>query len=87
MRASALALSAAGLLSGCATVDPAAPYEHRLRYLHEAGVGLWDVIGQCERPGSLDARIVRGSEVANPIAVDFSSMPSQVINEAAHGYE
>ena len=22
-----------------------------------------------------------------PIAVDFSSMPSQVINEAAHGYE
>ncbi len=22
-----------------------------------------------------------------PVAVDFSSMPSQVINEAAHGYE
>ena len=22
-----------------------------------------------------------------PIAVDFSAMPSQVINEAAHGYE
>jgi len=22
-----------------------------------------------------------------PISVDFSSMPSQVINEAAHGYE
>ena len=24
---------------------------------------------------------------SSPIAVDFSSMPSQVINEAAHGYE
>ncbi|GAA0869491.1 hypothetical protein GCM10009116_13270 [Brevundimonas basaltis] len=24
---------------------------------------------------------------ARPVAVDFSSMPSQVINEAAHGYE
>ncbi|MBD9437790.1 DNA-deoxyinosine glycosylase [Pseudoxanthomonas sp. PXM03] len=47
--------------------DPAAPYEHRLRSLHEAGVGLWDVIGQCERRGSLDAAIVRGSEVANPL--------------------
>ena len=27
------------------------------------------------------------AKVAKPIAVDFSSMPSQVINEAAHGYE
>jgi hypothetical protein len=24
---------------------------------------------------------------ARPVAVDFSSMPSQVINETAHGYE
>ena len=27
------------------------------------------------------------SKVAQPVAVDFSEMPSQVINEAAHGYE
>ena len=27
------------------------------------------------------------TKAARPIAVDFSSMPSQVINEAAHGYE
>ncbi len=26
-------------------------------------------------------------KAAAPVAVDFSSMPSQVINEAAHGYE
>ncbi len=27
------------------------------------------------------------AKAAAPVAVDFSSMPSQVINEAAHGYE
>jgi hypothetical protein len=27
------------------------------------------------------------AKAANPISVDFSSMPSQVINEAAHGNE
>ncbi|MGV9005308.1 MAG: hypothetical protein ACOH1H_01080 [Brevundimonas sp.] len=27
------------------------------------------------------------AKAAKPIAIDFSSMPSQVINEAAHGYE
>ena len=26
-------------------------------------------------------------KLAQPVAVDFSSMPSQVINEVAHGYE
>ncbi len=44
------------------------PYDVRMQALHDAGVGLWDVIGQCERRGSLDASIVRGSEVANPVA-------------------
>lgn len=27
------------------------------------------------------------ARLAGPVAVDFSNMPSQVINEAAHGYE
>jgi len=27
------------------------------------------------------------SKAARPVAIDFSAMPSQVINEAAHGYE
>lgn len=27
------------------------------------------------------------TELARPVAVDFSQMPLQVINEAAHGYE
>jgi len=27
------------------------------------------------------------AKAARPVAIDFSAMPSQVINEAAHGYE
>ncbi len=27
------------------------------------------------------------AKAARPLSVDFSAMPSQVINEAAHGYE
>lgn len=27
------------------------------------------------------------AKIARPVSVDFSEMPSQVINEAAHGYE
>jgi hypothetical protein len=27
------------------------------------------------------------ARTTQPVSVDFSSMPSQVINEAAHGYE
>ena len=29
----------------------------------------------------------KAAATAAPISVDFSKMPSQVINEAAHGYE
>jgi TDG/mug DNA glycosylase family protein len=33
------------------------PYETRLEILREAGIGLWDVIRQARRVGSLDAAI------------------------------
>jgi double-stranded uracil-DNA glycosylase len=56
-------------------VDPAAPYESRLRALQAAGIGLWDVIGECRRSGSLDAAIVRASEIANPIAQRLPEWP------------
>ena len=55
--------------------DPEAPYEARFDALRRAGVGVWDVIGRCERPGSLDAAIVRGSEVPNAIGDWLAAHP------------
>ena len=43
--------------------------------LQQAGVGLWDVIGQCQRAGSLDTSIVRGSEVPNRIPELLAGLP------------
>jgi hypothetical protein len=43
--------------------------------LNAAGIGLWDVIGRCERRGSLDADIVRGTEVANALPELIATLP------------
>ncbi len=45
---------------------PEMTYERRLRTLLKHHIGLWDVIGTCVRPGSLDASI------RNPLHNDFS---------------
>ena len=52
------------LMQALCGVDPMQPYEQRLQALLVAGVGLWDVLAHCQRPGSLDAAIRPGSEVA-----------------------
>jgi len=51
-----------------------APYEERLARLLAAGVGLWDVIGQARRTGSLDARIRDPS--ANALREFVETLPS-----------
>ena len=53
-----------GVLYGA---GPELPYADRIARLHAAGVGIWDVLRDCERPGSLDSSILAGSEVANDI--------------------
>jgi len=63
------------LMQALCGVDPQADYPDRLRMLMDAGVGLWDVIGRCQRRGSLDASIVRGSEVPNPLPVLLRGLP------------
>jgi hypoxanthine-DNA glycosylase len=46
----------------------ALPYAARLPRLLAHGIGLWDVLGACERQGSLDAAI------RNPAANDFGRL-------------
>lgn len=46
---------------------PDLPYAERIARLHRIGVGIWDVLERCERPGSLDSAIVRASEVGNDV--------------------
>ncbi len=52
-----------------------AAYEARLAALHRAGVALWDVLARCEREGSLDQAIARGSEEAQPLAAFVARHP------------
>jgi hypoxanthine-DNA glycosylase len=46
---------------------PDLAYAERIRLLHAAGIGIWDVLKECERPGSLDSSILAHSEIANDI--------------------
>ncbi len=50
------------------------PYEQRLAALLSRGVGLWDVIAQAERPGSLDAAI--RDPAANDLLQLIETLPS-----------
>ncbi|WP_199911974.1 DNA-deoxyinosine glycosylase [Stenotrophomonas sp. YAU14D1_LEIMI4_1] len=67
------------LLGALCGFDSGLPYTQRLHALAAARVGLWDVIGQCQRRGSLDADIVRGSEVPNALPALIARLPSLVL--------
>jgi hypoxanthine-DNA glycosylase len=51
------------------------PYDERVARLLERGIAVWDVLKHCERPGSLDSSIVRGSEVVNDFGAFFRRHP------------
>jgi TDG/mug DNA glycosylase family protein len=53
--------------------DPDLPYRSRVTALKVAGVALWDVLSSCEREGSLDADIRKGSIVANDFVSFFAA--------------
>lgn len=55
---------------------PDALYALRIRALQDARIALWDVLQSCERPGSLDASIVRATEVGNDFAAFFAAHPA-----------
>ena len=64
------------LMAALCGFDAEQAYAARLQCLLQAGVGLWDVIGQCRRRGSLDVSIVRGSEVPNPLPTLIEGLPA-----------
>jgi hypoxanthine-DNA glycosylase len=63
------------LMAALTGIDGSAAYAERICGLQSVGIGLWDVIGQCERSGSLDAAIVRGSEVPNALPALIAGLP------------
>ena len=63
------------LMGALCGFDPQLEYARRIENMQRAGIGLWDVIGQCRRRGSLDADIVRGSEVPNPLPALLETLP------------
>lgn len=56
-------------------IDARAAYAERIAGLHRSGIGLWDVLERCERRGSLDQEIVRGSEVPNDLGHVVAAHP------------
>lgn len=63
------------ILGALAGFSPDAPYAARLRALREHHIALWDVLGACERPGSLDAAIRPHSVAVNDFRALFSRAP------------
>ncbi len=63
------------IMNSIANTAPDAAYDERVRALHDAKIAVWDVLQSCERPGSLDSSIRRGSEVVNDFAVFFAQYP------------
>ncbi|HSH73314.1 MAG TPA: DNA-deoxyinosine glycosylase [Methylophilaceae bacterium] len=55
---------------------PALVYAQRLQILQSAGIALWDVVGSCVRPSSLDAHIDKLSIVTNDFSSFFAQHPN-----------
>ncbi|CAD1795953.1 DNA-deoxyinosine glycosylase [Xanthomonas euroxanthea] len=63
------------LMQALLGIDAGLAYPARLQALAGCGIGLWDVIGQCARRGSLDTAIVASSIVVNPLAARLATLP------------
>lgn len=55
---------------------PELEYADRIARLNAVGVGLWDVLRECERAGSLDSGIRASTEVPNDIAGLLAAHPT-----------
>ncbi len=64
------------LMSELLGFAPKQPYQQRCQALILNGIAVWDVLADCQRPGSLDSSIVRSSERANDFSVFLNTYPS-----------
>ena len=55
---------------------PELPYRQRIARLRASKIALWDVLGDCDRPGSLDAAIDPRTAIANDFAAFFARYPN-----------
>jgi hypoxanthine-DNA glycosylase len=58
--------------------EPTAPYDDRVSALQAQHIALWDVLRECRRAGSADARIDPNSMVVNDFAALFTDHPKIV---------
>ena len=56
------------LVEECLDIPRSQTYARRCRALASRGVALWDVLAECQRPGSLD------SAIKDPEANDFAAL-------------
>ena len=49
-------------------------YEHKIGCLRDHRIQLWDVLSDAVRPGSLDSRIVSGTEQVNPLVAHIEKL-------------
>lgn len=65
------------IMARLAGFSAALPYSERLTALHASGIALWDVIGSCQRSGSLDSAIRQ--EQVNDFAGFFARQPKLAV--------
>jgi TDG/mug DNA glycosylase family protein len=64
------------IMGALCAARPDLDYAERLAALTRAGIALWDVLAEAERPGSLDAAIVAATARVNDIAGLVAENPS-----------
>lgn len=64
------------IMSAVFLFDKNSSYSNRCDYMIDNQIAVWDVLYDCERPGSLDSSIVKESEVVNDFIGFFKAYPS-----------
>jgi len=70
------------IIYGIFDLSPDSDYDRRVLFLKTRGIGLWDVLASCSRPGSLDANIK--NEITNNVA-GFLNTYSTIENVVFNG--